>query len=322
MYTLAALIIGIVLDYLLGDPVYFWHPVRIMGNLIAFLEKGIRKFFQKTKKAELLGGGILVVITVFLSTTIPVLFLFGAYSLHWSAGIFVEACFCYQLLAARSLKTESTKVYIALKEQGLIAGQKAVSMIVGRDTDRLNETGVVKAAVETVAENTSDGVIAPLFYMAIFGIPGGFFYKAVNTMDSMIGYKNKEYLYFGRVAARLDDICNYIPSRLAAIFMVLASALRGFSAKGAWKIWRRDSMNHKSPNSAQTESVCAGALQIQLAGDAWYFGELCKKPTIGDATRPVEKEDIIRANKLMMGTNLVGSIIFLVMRLAVICVIR
>ncbi len=322
MYTLAALIIGIVLDYLLGDPVYFWHPVRIMGNLIAFLEKGIRKFFPKTKKAELLGGGILVVITVFLSTTIPVLFLFGAHSLHWSAGIFVEACFCYPLLAARSLKTESTKVYIALKEQGLIAGQKAVSMIVGRDTDRLNETGVVKAAVETVAENTSDGVIAPLFYMAIFGIPGGFFYKAVNTMDSMIGYKNKEYLYFGRVAARLDDICNYIPSRLAAIFMVLASALRGFSAKGAWKIWRRDSRNHKSPNSAQTESACAGALQIQLAGDAWYFGELCKKPTIGDATRPVEKEDIIRANKLMMGTTLVGSIIFLVMRLAVICVIR
>ncbi len=219
------------------------------------------------------------------------------------------------------MKTESTKVYIALKEQGLIAGQKAVSMIVGRDTDRLNETGVVKAAVETVAENTSDGVIAPLFYMAIFGIPGGFFYKAVNTMDSMIGYKNKEYLYFGRVAARLDDICNYIPSRLAAIFMVLASALRGFSAKGAWKIWRRDSRNHKSPNSAQTESACAGALQIQLAGDA-YFGELCKKPTIGDATRPVEKEDIIRANKLMMGTTLVVSIIFLVMRLAVICVIR
>lgn len=322
MYTFAALIIGVGLDYVLGDPVYVWHPVRLMGNLIAFLEKRIRKIFPKTQKAELVGGGILVVVTLFFSTVIPALLLSAAYFLHWAAGIFVEACFCYQLLAARSLETESTKVYTALKEQGLMAGRQAVSMIVGRDTDRLDETGVIKAAVETVAENTSDGVIAPLFYMAIFGIPAGFFYKAVNTMDSMIGYKNKKYLYFGRVAARLDDICNYIPSRLAAVFMVLASAFRGFSARDAWKIWQRDSRNHKSPNSAQTESACAGALQVQLAGDAWYFGELCKKPTIGDALRPVEKEDIIRANKLMMGTTLVGAIVFLGFRLVAICMIR
>ena len=322
MVILLACVTGFILDMIFGDPIWLYHPVRLIGAWISFLETWLLKIAGKSESAQLAAGGVLWILTASVFTLFPFWLLKGAEMLHPMAAFLLESFWCYQLLAARSLSVESKKVYHCLKAKDVEGARKAVSMIVGRDTENLTEEGITKAAVETVAENTSDGVIAPLFYMAIFGIPGGFFYKAVNTMDSMIGYKNKEYLYFGRVAARLDDICNYIPSRLAAIFMVLASALRGFSVKGAWKIWRRDSRKHKSPNSAQTESACAGALQIQLAGDAWYFGELCEKPTIGDAIRPVEKEDIIRANKLMMGTTLVGSIIFLIMRLVVICVIR
>ena len=175
------------------------------------------------------------------------------------------------------------------------------AMIVGRDTQNLSEAGVAKAAIETVAENTSDGVIAPMIYTAIFGPILGFFYKAVNTMDSMIGYKNEKYLYFGRTAAKLDDAVNYIPARISAWLMILAALLGGkeFDAKRAYRIYKRDRYNHASPNSAQTESVCAGALGIRLAGDASYFGKLVKKPYIGDACREVSPEDIRRVNRLM-----------------------
>ena len=176
--------------------------------------------------------------------------------------------------------------------------------VVGRDTALLNEEGVAKAAIETVAENTSDGVIAPMIYTAIGGPVLGFFYKAVNTMDSMVGYKNDRYLYFGRAAARLDDLVNYIPSRISAYLMIVAAYFLGsdFSGRRAFKIYQRDNRNHASPNSAQTEAACAGALGIRLAGDASYFGKLVKKPFIGDAVRPVEYEDIRRVNRLMYGT--------------------
>lgn len=316
-YSTMALILGIILDFIFGDPNYSWHPIRLIGNLISFLEKKIRKLLPDTAKAELFGGGMLVLCTLFISTTVPAGMLWAVYKLNKSAGMLAEAVFCYQLLAAKSLRTESMKVYTALKEKGLEAGRYAVSMIVGRDTERLDETGVIKAAVETVAENTSDGVIAPLLFMAVLGAPAGFFYKAVNTMDSMIGYKNEKYLYFGRVAARLDDVCNYIPSRLSALLMILVCPLLGFSGKRAYQIWRRDSRNHKSPNSAQTEAACAGALGVQLAGNAWYFGKLYEKPTIGDDLRPAELEDIRRANRLMYGAAAAGAVLFLSVRIAV-----
>ena len=197
----------------------------------------------------------------------------------------IESFFCYQILAVKSLKVESDRVYRALKEEGLISGRKAVSMIVGRDTKELSEEGVTKAAVETVAENTSDGVIAPLFYMVIGGAVLGFAYKAVNTMDSMIGYKNDKYRYFGTAAARLDDAANFLPSRLAALLMIAASFLLGMDGPGAFRIYCRDRKNHKSPNAAQTESVMAGALGVELAGNAWYFGKLYEKPTIGGSEK-------------------------------------
>lgn len=212
----------------------------------------------------------------------------------------LETFMCYQILATKSLKTESDKVYKALKTEGLKEARQAVSMIVGRDTERLSEEGVIKATVETVAENTSDGVIVPLFYMAIGGAAAGFGYKAVNTMDSMIGYRNEKYTYFGTAAARLDDVVNYIPARLSAWLMIIAAYLTGMDGKNAVHIYRRDKRKHKSPNAAQTESVMAGALDVALAGDAWYFGKLYEKPFIGDPVKEICAEDIRRAHKLCM----------------------
>ena len=219
----------------------------------------------------------------------------------------------YQILAAKCLKTESMNVYHCLKHESLEASRRAVSMIVGRDTNVLDEIGVAKAAIETVAENTSDGVIAPMLYTAIGGPVLGLLYKAVNTMDSMVGYKNERYLYFGRAAAKLDDVANYIPARLSAYMMILAAYCGGkdYSGRQAFAIWKRDNRKHASPNSAQTEAACAGALGIRLAGDACYFGKILKKPYIGDALRPVEFEDIRRANHLMYGTAWICQILCL-----------
>ena len=214
-------------------------------------------------------------------------------------GLAVQMFWCGQALAAKGLVQESTNVYVQLKKGDLPAARKAVSRIVGRDTDALTAEGVTRAAVETVAENASDGVIAPLLYMLLGGAPLALTYKAINTMDSMLGYKNEKYLYFGRAAAKLDDVANYIPSRLAALLWIMAAAFTRNDAKGAWRIWRRDRRNHASPNSAQTESACAGALGVQLAGPAYYFGEYYPKPTIGDPLRPIEPEDILRADRMM-----------------------
>ena len=226
------------------------------------------------------------------------------------AGFVLEVFWCYQLLATRSLKDESMKVYDRLKNGTLDEARYAVSMIVGRDTRELTETGVTKAAVETVAENASDGVIAPMLYMAIGGVPLMFLYKGINTMDSMLGYKNDKYLYFGRIAAKLDDVANYIPARISGWLMVAGTVFTGMDTKNAAKIYKRDRRNHASPNSAQTEAAMAGALDVQLAGNAYYFGKLYEKPTIGDPIRPVEPEDIKRANRLMYAASILGVVVF------------
>lgn len=297
------------MDMLLGDPHFLWHPVRGIGNVIAFVEKALRKGLKidearEAQKGKKMAAGVfLAAITLIFSVGIPLGVLVIAQRIHPMVRICLESIMCYQLLAMKSLKVESMKVYHALKEKGMGEARKAVSMIVGRDVERLDKEGIIRAAVETIAENTSDGVIAPFFYMLLFGAPGGFFYKAVNTMDSMVGYKNDRYFYLGRAAAKLDDAVNFIPARLAAVLMILASFLMGFDGKNAWKIYKRDRYCHASPNSAQTESVCAGALGIRLAGDAWYFGQLYQKPYIGDALRQVETEDIPRAAKLLYGTS-------------------
>ena len=299
MMTVWAVLGGFVLDALFGDPAWLPHPVVYMGKAISKLEKFLRPRLPKTPQGELLGGAIVAFCLPVGTFLLTGLVCWGAARLHPLLGLAVQMFWCGQALAARGLVQESTNVYNELNKTDLPGARKAVSRIVGRDTAELTAEGVTKAAVETVAENASDGVIAPLLYMLIGGAPLALTYKAINTMDSMLGYKNEKYLYFGRVPAKLDDVANYIPSRLAGLLWVAAAAFTHNDAKGAWKIWRRDRRNHASPNSAQTESACAGALGVQLAGPAYYFGEYYAKPTIGDALRPIVPEDILRANQMM-----------------------
>ena len=300
---------GFVLDCIFADPAWLPHPVVFMGKCISRLEKFLRSRLPKTPQGELLGGGIVAFclpVATFLFTSLVCLL---AAKLSPWLGLAVQMFWCGQALAARGLAQESRNVYTQLQKNDLPAARKAVSRIVGRDTENLTAEGVTKAAVETVAENASDGVIAPLLYMLIGGAPLALTYKAINTMDSMLGYKNEKYLYFGRIPAKLDDVANYIPSRLAALLWVAAAALTGNDARSAWRIWRRDRRNHASPNSAQTESACAGALNVQLAGPAYYFGEYYPKPTIGDPVRPIEPEDILRANRMMYAASVLAVII-------------
>lgn len=316
-WTALALILGFLIDLLLGDPRWLYHPVRIIGNGISLLEKILRRMFPKTPGGEKTAGFFLVLLICIGSGGVPFLLLYLAYHIHTVLGIALETFMCYQMLAVKSLKAESMRVYEALKKPDLPGARTAVSMIVGRDTRSLSAAGVTKAAVETIAENTSDGIIAPLFYMAIGGPALMFLYKGINTMDSMVGYKNEKYLHFGRYAAKLDDIANYIPARISAWLMILASFFAGFDWKNAKKIFLRDRYNHASPNSAQTEAVMAGALDIQLAGNAFYFGKLYEKPTIGDAVREVETEDIKRANRLLYASAALGTLFFTLIRMGI-----
>ena len=316
-WTALALILGFLIDLLLGDPRWLYHPVRIIGNGISLLEKILRRMFPKTPGGEKTAGFFLVLLICIGCGGVPFLLLYLAYHIHTVLGIALETFMCYQMLAVKSLKAESMRVYEALKKPDLPGARTAVSMIVGRDTRSLSAAGVTKAAVETIAENTSDGIIAPLFYMAIGGPALMFLYKGINTMDSMVGYKNEKYLHFGRYAAKLDDIANYIPARISAWLMILASFFAGFDWKNAKKIFLRDRYNHASPNSAQTEAVMAGALDIQLAGNAFYFGKLYEKPTIGDAVREVETEDIKRANRLLYASAALGTLFFALIRMGI-----
>lgn len=311
------LIIGYVLDLIIGDPQGWFHPIRLIGNMISFVENKLRKKCR-TSSDEKKAGAILWLTVVFTSFIVPYAILFIAAKISMSLAFLIESIMCYYILAAKSLKDESMKVYTSLKNNNLQEARKNLSYIVGRDVDNLNESSVAKAAVETVAENTSDGVIAPMLYIMIGGAPLGFLYKAVNTLDSMVGYKNEKYINMGRFSAIADDVANYIPARLSAYVMIAAALVLNMNYKNAYKIYKRDRYNHKSPNSAHTESVCAGALDIMLGGDNYYGGNLVSKPTIGDNTREVEAEDIKRANKLMYATSLLcliaGTLIMLILQ--------
>ena len=308
---------GFVLDMIFGDPYWLPHPVRWMGRAISALEAGLRRLFPATKTGERAAGLVLAAGLPVCSWGLAALLLWlCSFAGDWLVFA-VQSILCYQVLAAKSLRIESEKVYRALRAGDIPGARYAVSMIVGRDTRQLDGKGIARAAVETVAENTSDGVVAPLFYLMIGGAPLALAYKAVNTMDSMVGYKNEKYLHFGYAAAKLDDIANFLPARLSALLMVLCAFLLHMDGRGAWRIFRRDRFRHASPNSAQTEAVCAGALGLQLAGDASYFGKLVHKPTIGDALREIEPEDICRANRLMVATAILTLLFCLAVRFSV-----
>lgn len=312
------LLCGYVLDMMIGDPYWLPHPIRAVGRLISRLEKLARN----DKKCGLTFNGVLLGISVAAITTSAALaVLLIGYRVNLWLGLIIETVLCCYLIAARCLITESRKVQKALENGDIEAARKAVSMIVGRDTAVLDERGITRAAVETVAENTSDGVTAPLMYIGLFGAAGGFFYKAVNTMDSMIGYKNERYRELGQFAAKLDDVMNFIPSRLTAVIMIFSAFILGLNGRGAFRIWRRDRLKHASPNSAQTESAAAGALGLRLAGDAYYFGELHKKPYIGDPVREIEPRDITRVNRLMYLTSAITALIFFGVRILILAVI-
>lgn len=330
-YHIIAFNIGIILDLIIGDPYWMPHPIRAIGSLISWLDRWLLrsaadqarstdKTAEKSEdvrkgkiadKKEFRLGIIMVLVVTTVTLLVTGIVILGAYYINAYIGIGVEAILTCYVLAAKSLRVESMKVYEALKTGDIEKARVAVSMIVGRDTDRLDSVQVAKAAVETVAENTSDGVIAPLLYSCIGGPILGMLYKSINTMDSMIGYRNDRYEYFGKCAARLDDVANFLPARLSAFFMLAGVFFSGkrYDFQGALRIFRRDRFNSKSPNSAQTESVCAGALCVRLLGDAYYFGKLVKKPFIGDELREINMNDIRESNRLMYMTELVGVIV-------------
>ena len=309
-WSLFALITGFCIDLLIGDPHGLPHPVVGIGKLITLLERLFRCLLPKTKDGEIAAGACIWIFTVLVAAGVPMLLLLLCGHINVWLRFAVESIMCWQILATRSLRDESMKVYAALKEGDLVHSRQTVSMIVGRDVDRLDGSGVTRAAVETVAENTSDGVIAPLIFLVIGGAPLGFFYKAVNTMDSMLGYIDPPYTNIGRIPAKMDDLFNYIPARLSALLMLLAGALLRLDVKNGWRIFKRDRYKHASPNSAQTESVCAGLLGLRLAGDAWYHGVLHKKEYIGDGQREITIDDIPLTCKLMTLTAVLALLIF------------
>lgn len=307
-------LLGFLIDMIFGDPYNFPHPIRLIGTLISGLENLMRRRLPNKPFA---GGALLAVIVLLTSAVIPAIVLLVCYRISVILGIVAESVMCWYIIAAKCLKTESIKVYSALEVNDTERARTDLSMIVGRDTAVLDDNGIIRAAVETVAENASDGVTAPLIFIMLGGAPLGFFYKAANTMDSMLGYKNEKYLEFGRFAAKLDDVLNFIPSRVSALIMILAAFILHYDGKAAYRIWRRDRLKHASPNSAQTESVCAGALGIRLGGDAYYFGKLCKKEYIGDDLRSPKNADIVCANRLMYLTSAIVLLIAVLFRAVV-----
>ena len=258
---------------------------------------------RRLVRSELLGGALLLVLTVGVTVTLAALLLTGAYAVSRYLGLFVAIILSWNCLAARSLQRESGLVAGALACNDLSLARKQLSFIVGRDTDGLEEPEIWRGAVETVAENTADGVIAPLLFLMLGGPVLGLAYKAVNTLDSMVGYKNDRYLQFGRASARFDDLLNFIPARLTGILMVVASPFIGLNMKNSWQIMTRDGRNHSSPNSGIPEAAAAGALGVQLGGTNYYFGKPVEKPTIGTLLRPLNLKAWQGSVKLMYGAE-------------------
>ncbi len=318
IWSLYALLIGFCADLIIGDPHGLMHPVIIMGKEISFLEERLRRVFPETARGERTAGILLWSIMAVQTMVIPIILLWFCHGVSPYLRLTVESIMCWQCIAAKSLKDESMKVFYALRNGDVQKARRAVSMIVGRDTANLDADGITRAAVETVAENTSDGVIAPMFYMALGGGPAGLFYKAVNTMDSMLGYIDPPFTNIGMFPARADDAANFVPSRISAVFMLVSGWFLRMDVRNGWRIFARDRYNHASPNSAQTESACAGLLGIRLAGDAYYHGILHKKAYIGDELREIEYNDIPRACGLLYGTSVLALVVFFLIKLFII----
>ena len=312
-----SILIGFLLDCIFGDPRRLPHPICLIGNFINLMEKVLRRAFPKSERGELAGGAVLAAAVPAAAFGVSFMILRLCEAVNPVLKFGVETFFCYQIFAAKSLKDESMRVYRYVEAGDIENSRKYLSWIVGRDTKELSFKKIDKAVVETVAENTSDGVVAPLIFMAAGGAPLAFLYKGVNTLDSMVGYKNDRYLYFGRASAKLDDLLNFIPARLTGIAMCIGAFFTGLDWRAAFRIYRRDRKNHSSPNSAHPESACAGALNIQLGGDAYYFGKLYRKKTIGDDIRPVNSGDIKLAIRLMYAASVICLVLALTVRILI-----
>ena len=305
-HTAVIILIAFLLDCVIGDPQNPCHPIRLIGSCISLGVRAFKRAKPNGLAIRFMLGAVLAIVVICVSFTATRLILSGIYRISWWVGLVAEGIICYFLIAAKALKVESMKVYNSLKAGDLPSARRNLSYIVGRETKNLDEKGIVRAAVETVAENLSDGVIAPLIFIFIGGAPLGMAYKAVNTLDSMIGYRNEDYELFGKFAARLDDVVNFIPSRVSALFMMMACVFVSGNIRGAVRIYAKDRRKHKSPNAAQTESVCAGALGLCLGGDSFYHGKLVQKPTIGDDINTPAPEHIKAANRLMYASVIVA----------------
>lgn len=307
------IIIGYVLDLIFGDPYWFPHPVRFIGKFIIFFERQIRRFAH-SKVSEKIGGFILAGATVTVSYLVVWFLLKLSSSINESLFHIVNIVLIYTTLATRSLGDEAMKVYRYIIDGDLTNARKALSYIVGRDTDKLDVQGICRAVVETVAENTSDGIIAPLFYLFLGGTPISIVYKAINTLDSMVGYKNERYINLGMASARLDDIANYIPARITALLIVIASLIVRLNPKRSLFIMIRDGRNNPSPNSGYPEASMAGALGIQLGGLSSYGGKIVEKPYIGDPINTITPEHIVLSVRIMYVTSLLAIILGLIIK--------
>jgi adenosylcobinamide-phosphate synthase len=309
LYSTGAFVSGFIIDAIIGDPQNFPHIVRFIGKLISILEKCLYKFHNKS-----FSGSLLLILTILITGATSFLLLYVSFKISPWLYFSIESILCWQCIALKSLKDESLPVYKTLSENDIKAAKYSLSWIVGRDTENLDEAGITRAAVETVAENASDGVTAPMIYIALFGSLGGIIYKAVNTLDSMVGYKNDKYIDFGRTSAKADDFLNFLPSRICALLVILSSYILHFDRKNSFAIWKRDRKNHTSPNSAQTESAFAGALGIRLGGASTYGGVVSNKPFIGDEVKKIETTDILRSHKLLNSVGILTFIFCLVIR--------
>ena len=314
MLILYAACTAVLLDLVFGDPAWLPHPVVWMGRYITWFERTFRKRFEKNASGLRLCGAILALTLPLFVFLLSGLVCYAAFRLHPVLFVAAEAFLGAQTLAAKGLKDAAMRVYHALQADDTEAAREAVSHIVGRDTKELTREQIIRACVESVAENFSDGVAAPMLFFFLGGAPLALAYKAVNTMDSMTGYRNERYLDFGRIPAKLDDVVNYIPARIAALCLLCASGFNRLDTRRAFAVWRRDANKLDSPNAGQTESVMAGALGIALGGDAVYFGQLHKKAVLGDALRPCERADIKTANRMMLTAEGVLFMICIVVR--------
>lgn len=314
MELVYVVLLGFLIDLILGDPVWMPHPIVYIGKFISILEKLLRRIFPKTERGEFVAGALLTVLVIGITSLLAYCILFCCNYVNPWVKYTVEVFWCWQIFATKSLGKAAKQVGDEIKNDDIEGARKYLSYIVGRDTQELDFKQIIKAVCETVAENTSDGIVAPMFYMIIGGIPLGFFYKAGNTLDSMVGYKNEKYINFGKASAIFDDVLNFIPARITGFIMCLSAYICGLDGKNAFKIFFRDRKNHVSPNAGNPESACAGALGVQLLGDASYFGEVYKKKTVGDSFREVEDSDIDKTNRLMYVTAILSLIAMLGIR--------